>query len=47
MWFVASAAKVGVVVSKKPYANAAFALTGLESLISISIRTPPAMVRAE
>jgi hypothetical protein len=47
MWLVASAAKVGAakakVVSKKPQATAAFALTLLESLISSSIATPSAM----
>jgi hypothetical protein len=51
MWLVASAAKVGAakakVVSKKPQATAAFALTLLESLISSSIPTPPAMSRTE
>jgi hypothetical protein len=35
------------VVSKKPQATAAFALTLLESLISCSIPTPPAMGLAE
>jgi hypothetical protein len=44
---VASAAKVGAakarVVSKKPQANVAFALTLLENLILFSIRTPPAI----